>query len=229
MSTWQKFVVGVKFFFGGFDCAISYILKYLNDYLEKEDVAKNVQMAYATIMSVLRTTDKYIKYCPNAWLNEYYALRGALADCAAILYDGKVTEEEVAGLMDIFKTAKSRWETDEDEDDDMSGGVDEGATNTAVAGAIALLMVLLSIGVIVAGCQAPRASYANGLVLWCSASAVGVGFGQYAEVPAGGKFDFKTDTVTPCVWADGITTNSSGFAIDCSLVATPTNTVKEVK
>lgn len=229
MSTWQKIVVGVKLFFGGFDCAISYLLKYLNDYLEREDVAKNVQMAYATIMSVLRTTDNFIKYCPNTWLNEYYALRGALADCAAILYDGKVTEEEVAGLMDIFKTAKSRWETDEDEDDDRSGEIDCKASSTAAAGVVALLMILLAIGVIVAGCQAPRASYANGLVLWCSANAVGVGFGQYAEVPAGGKFDFKTDTVTPCVWADGVTTNSSGFAIDCSLVATPTNTVEEVK
>lgn len=229
MSTWQKVVVGVKFFFGGFDCAISYILKYLNDYLEKEDVAKNVQAAYATIMSVLRTTEKYIKYCPTAWLNEYYALRGAIADCAAILYDGKITEEEVDSLMDIFATAKSRWETEDEEDDCTGDGIDYGATNTAITGAMTLVAVMLTIGLIVSGCYAQSASYSNGLVLWCSASAVGVGYGQYAEIPPGGKIEFKSDTVTPCVWADGVTTNSSGFAIDCSLVATPTNTVKEVK
>lgn len=38
-----------------------------------------------------------------------------------------------------------------------------------------------------AGCQTPRTSYTNGLIVWCSTSAVGIGWGEYIEVAAGGK------------------------------------------
>ena len=37
------------------------------------------------------------------------------------------------------------------------------------------------------GCQTPRTSYTNGLIVWCSKSAVGIGWGEYIEVAAGGK------------------------------------------
>lgn len=38
-----------------------------------------------------------------------------------------------------------------------------------------------------AGCQTPRTSYTNGLIVWCSTSAIGIGWGEYIEVAAGGK------------------------------------------
>lgn len=40
-----------------------------------------------------------------------------------------------------------------------------------------------------AGCQSPRTSYTNGLIVWCSTSAVGIGWGEYIEVSAGGYLD----------------------------------------
>ena len=38
-----------------------------------------------------------------------------------------------------------------------------------------------------AGCQSPRTSYTNGFIVWCSTSAIGIGWGEYIEVAAGGK------------------------------------------
>lgn len=53
------------------------------------------------------------------------------------------------------------------------------------------------------GCQSPRTSYMNGVVVWCSTSAVGFGFGEYIEVPAGGELHRATTNSAPCVWKDG--------------------------
>jgi hypothetical protein len=40
-----------------------------------------------------------------------------------------------------------------------------------------------------AGCQTPRTSYTNGLIVWGSTSAIGIGWGEYMEVPAGGYLE----------------------------------------
>jgi hypothetical protein len=40
-----------------------------------------------------------------------------------------------------------------------------------------------------AGCQSPATIYTNGLILWCSTSAIGIGWGEYAEVPAYGYLE----------------------------------------
>lgn len=37
------------------------------------------------------------------------------------------------------------------------------------------------------GCQSPSTRYTDGLIFWCGSTAVGVGYGEYAEVAAGGK------------------------------------------
>ena len=37
------------------------------------------------------------------------------------------------------------------------------------------------------GCQSPSTRYTNGLILWCGSTAVGIGWGEYTEVAAGGK------------------------------------------
>lgn len=66
---------------------------------------------------------------------------------------------------------------------------------------IRLLIILFSFAL--AGCQSPRTSYMNGVVVWCSTSAIGFGFGEYIEVPAGGELYRTTTNSTPCVWKDG--------------------------
>ena len=63
------------------------------------------------------------------------------------------------------------------------------------------------------GCQSPRTSYMNGVVVWCSTSAVGFGFGEYIEVPAGGKLYRATTNSAHCVWSDGVATGASMIAI----------------
>lgn len=64
------------------------------------------------------------------------------------------------------------------------------------------------------GCQSPRTSYANGLIVWCSSSAVGIGYGQYIEVPAGGKFEFTNTNSAPCIIASGRADLMSRIMID---------------
>lgn len=53
------------------------------------------------------------------------------------------------------------------------------------------------------GCQSPGARYMNGVVVWCSTSAIGFGFGEYIEVPAGGELYRATTNSAPCVLKDG--------------------------
>ena len=40
---------------------------------------------------------------------------------------------------------------------------------------------------LITGCQSPSTRYTNGLILWCGSTAVGIGWGEYTEVAAGGK------------------------------------------
>ena len=41
--------------------------------------------------------------------------------------------------------------------------------------------------ILLGGCQSPSTRYTNGLILWYGSTAVGIGWGEYAEVAAGGK------------------------------------------
>ena len=63
------------------------------------------------------------------------------------------------------------------------------------------------------GCQSPRTSYMNGVVVWCSTSAMGCGCGEYSDVPAGGERDRATTDSAPCVWSDGVATGASRIDI----------------
>lgn len=220
MTIWNKIVVVTKFFFGGFESATDYLIKILASFLESDTIGSNIPKAYQACKACLDALNKYARFCPVSWTNEYLALRGAIADCVDILADGKITAAELKSLKDTFMVAKSRWETGEEGDT----GVDEetmkelemGEVTTHAVGAIAVLFGLLGLGAICAGCQSPRATYTNGLIVLCSTSGVGIGYGQYAEVPAGGKFKFRGDTSAPSFWKDGNVTNSTAFAIDCT-------------
>lgn len=71
-----------------------------------------------------------------------------------------------------------------------------------------------------AGCQTPRTSYTNGLIVWCSTSAVGIGWGEYAEVPAGGKLMRVTTNSCARIIGQGDSETISRLTIDNSLVVT---------
>lgn len=71
------------------------------------------------------------------------------------------------------------------------------------------------------GCQSPRTSYMNGVVVWCSTSAVGIGFGEYIEVPAGGELYRATTNSAPCVWKDGVVSGASMIDIRNAPIVEP--------
>ena len=76
---------------------------------------------------------------------------------------------------------------------------------------IRVLRILLAVAL--AGCQNPRTIYTNGVIVWCSTSAIGFGFGEYIEVPAGGELDRVSTNSAPCLWKDGIAAANSNIAI----------------
>jgi hypothetical protein len=74
-------------------------------------------------------------------------------------------------------------------------------------------MVIALFAAVFSGCQSPRTSYMNGVVVWCSTSAVGIGFGEYIEVSAGGELHRAMTNSAPCVWSDGVATGTSTIDI----------------
>lgn len=96
------------------------------------------------------------------------------------------------------------------------------ASEKALA-AIALLWVLaigLFFAQFVCGCQSPRTSYTNGVIVWCSTSAIGIGWGEYVEVPAGGSLVRVTTNVCANLIGDGETVSVMRLSIDNSSVTT---------
>lgn len=76
---------------------------------------------------------------------------------------------------------------------------------------IRLLIILFAFAL--AGCQTPRTIYTNGVIIWCSRSAVGFGFGEYIEVPAGGELYRSVTNSAPCVWNERTAYSSSDISI----------------
>lgn len=76
---------------------------------------------------------------------------------------------------------------------------------------IRVLIILLAVAL--AGCQSPRTSYMNGVVVWWSTTAIGFGFGEYIEVAAGGELHRATTNSAPCVLKDGVVSGASTIDI----------------
>ena len=84
-----------------------------------------------------------------------------------------------------------------------------------------LPLCILMLTLIVCGCQTPRTSYADGFVFWLSSSAIGIGYGRYVEVPAGGSFSFSVTNTADRIIKTGKSQTINSFDID--------NTKVEVK
>ena len=83
------------------------------------------------------------------------------------------------------------------------------------------MLLIIMVAATFCGCQSPRTSYMNGVVVWCSTSAVGIGFGEYIEVPAGGELHRASTNSAPCVWSDGTASGASTIDIKNAPVAEP--------
>ncbi len=92
--------------------------------------------------------------------------------------------------------------------------------NDIVKDWILFISVVIGIIFLCFGCQSPRTSYTNGIIVWCSTSAVGIGYGEYIEVPAGAKLERVTTNSCPAIIGGGDSATVSRLVIDNSLILT---------
>ena len=92
-----------------------------------------------------------------------------------------------------------------------------------ILSAAMLFIIVVGLSVAVCGCQSPATIYTNGLIVWCSASAVGIGWGEYAEVPAGGKLTRTATNDVAAIIGSERNYLGNSLAIDNSLIIVPTN------
>lgn len=112
MSFWNKIVIGSKFLFGGWESALEYLLRFLNEYLNKPEVAKNVEKINDTAAWALGWLAKLRKYVPSKWFNKYDAIVVVLSEILAITEDKLLTVDECKRLTTAFMEAKAKWEQD---------------------------------------------------------------------------------------------------------------------
>lgn len=84
---------------------------------------------------------------------------------------------------------------------------------------VRLLIILFAFAL--AGCQSQGTIYTNGVIVWCSTSAIGFGFGEYIEVPVGGELYRATTNSAPCVWKDGVASGASMIDIRNAPIVEP--------
>jgi hypothetical protein len=113
MSTWVKLNLGIRYLFGGYDSALSYLLKFINEFLEKEAVFAKVERVNNVISWALDKALSFSKYVPEKWMGEFTAITMVLGDIIVVTKDGKITDEELKSLTASFKEAKLAWEKED--------------------------------------------------------------------------------------------------------------------
>ena len=109
MGLWNKIVLGAKFMFGGFESATDYLLKLLNDFLNREGVAGNVQKVREFTLTTLKYLNKYEKYCPAIWANDYLRLEAAIQTIPDATEDGSLTKAEIEKIFKSVKDVIDNW------------------------------------------------------------------------------------------------------------------------
>lgn len=112
MNLWNKITLGTKFLFGGWECALDYLLDFFNSYLAKDGVASKVDKARETAAWALDWMLKIKIYIPHKWRGEYDTITSIIADVISVANDGKLTTEEVKALGAAFAEAKAKWDED---------------------------------------------------------------------------------------------------------------------
>jgi hypothetical protein len=92
--------------------------------------------------------------------------------------------------------------------------------NDIVKDWLLFLSVVIGIFFLCVGCQSPATIYSNGLILWFSTSAIGIGYGEYVEVPAGGKLSRATTNDVSSIIRNERDYHNNNIKIDNSLTGT---------
>lgn len=109
MSVWNVIMTYLRLRLRGFESAADYILGLLNKFLERDDVAKNVEKGHAVAVSVREWMDRLRKYCPAPWAKYYEALYVCVVALCEVFADGKVDSAELRKVCDEFKAAYDKW------------------------------------------------------------------------------------------------------------------------
>ena len=105
----DKFVLALKFMFGGFESATDYLYGKFNDFLSGDNIAAKVQKVRDFAVAILKYSKKYEKYCPAIWVNDYLKLQSVFQMLVDTLEDGKVSPEEAEKAIAAVKDAIAEW------------------------------------------------------------------------------------------------------------------------
>lgn len=109
MSLWNKIVLGFKFLFNGFESATDYALVLLNRFLAADGIAADVQKARAYVVTIYGYLDKYRRYCPVIWVEDYAKLLVAVKTLSDAFEDNQIDKGEIDKSIAAIKDAIAEW------------------------------------------------------------------------------------------------------------------------
>ena len=107
----SKLKIAFKYFFGGMEAVVDYLLDIVNQALAAIDPDKRAKIAaaYNTLCKVLATMTSLAWLVPTKWQSAYKATLGAVADAVDALADFKIEAAELTKVRDAFNAAVLAW------------------------------------------------------------------------------------------------------------------------
>ena len=105
----SKLAAVLIFMVSGWDGVVSFVLNYLNKFLQDGVTADRVAKGYKIAMDVLYYLKKYRVYVPNQWLDYFDPTVAAVEALVVIFEDGRVEADEVAKATAAFENAYRAW------------------------------------------------------------------------------------------------------------------------
>ena len=105
----SKLAAKLIFMVSGWDGVVSFVLNYLNKFLQDGVTADRVAKGYRIAMDVLYYLKKYRVYVPNQWLDYFDPTVAAVEALVAVFEDGRVEADEVAKATAAFENAYRAW------------------------------------------------------------------------------------------------------------------------
>lgn len=105
----SKLAAKLIFMVSGWDGVVSFVLNYLNKFLQDGVTADRIAKGYKIAMDVLYYLKKYRVYVPNTWLDYFDPTVAAVETFVVIFEDGKVDAEETAKAIAAFEKAYKAW------------------------------------------------------------------------------------------------------------------------
>lgn len=105
----SKLAAKLIFMVSGWDGVVSFVLNYLNKFLQDRVTADRIAKGYKIAMDVLYYLKKYRVYVPNVWLDYFDPTVAAVETFVVIFEDGKVDADETTKAIAAFEKAYKAW------------------------------------------------------------------------------------------------------------------------